>query len=671
MSDGKKLVASLVALVVASAGAQARAQLMQDARHDDGRQRETQSVISAAGNGYVKTLPSIVVTATANERSTGNVPASITVVRGDQLRRRPVNDLADALRGAVGISLEDVGQGRRGISIRGMSAEHTLMLVDGQRISSSSSAIAHSDFELGWVPAEAIDRLEVVRGPMSSLYGSEALGGVVNVITRAPTDSWAGSLSSYALATDHGLGGNQYKNGFYIAGPLVRGRLGLSAWGEFRRRHMLHDASNTALSALDRQRAMTGHLGLSWTPDARQRIDVSVDATNENQAGVYGGSRNIPYQSENDIQRRRYAFSHTGKWHWGSSRVRLYRSTLDRQIWRSDGDQTSGPNRFVDTVFDTQVSFSAGSAHRLTVGGQLRRENLQDPNINHAGKKAQNHQAFFVQDEMTLGNHWELVLGSRFDRHDSFGWEISPRAYVLFHPLDGLVLKAGVGRGFKAPTLKQLSSEFESWAAMGGRGVIRGNPDLQPETNLSYELGAAYEADTWSAGATFFHNNVRNLIDTVRQPTCFSRGRVCLAYENVARVRLQGVELTAGADLSARWRLDVNYTYLDARDRVTGDLLPDRSRHRANATLAWQPLAFLASRMQVAYVGAQHRSGEEGKRRGYTLLHWYLDYTLSNNLSLQAGVENLTDKRLANDDFGVYTRADEGRRYFVGLRAQF
>ncbi|WP_242444371.1 TonB-dependent receptor domain-containing protein [Advenella sp. S44] len=666
MNNRSKVAASLIALLVWSTGVCAPSAPM-----EEGRQNESNSGALLPKHDDVTILPSVVVTATANERAPDNVPASIAVVGGDDLRRRPVNDLADALRGAEGISLEDVGQGRRGISIRGMSSEHTLMLVDGQRISASASAIAHSDFELGWVPAEAIDRLEVVRGPMSSLYGSEALGGVVNVITRAPTDHWTGSLSSYALATDHGLGGNQYKNGFYIAGPLIPGQLGLSAWGEVRRRHMLHDASSPALSALDRQRAVTGHLGLSWTPDARQRIDLTIDAVNEDQTGLHAGTRNIPYQSDNEIQRRRYAFTHTGQWSWGNSRVRLYRSTLDRQIWRSDGDQASGPNRFVDTVFDTQASFSPVSAHRLTVGGQLRRESLQDPNVNRQGKKAQAHQAFFVQDEMTLGSHWELVLGSRFDRHDSFGWEISPRAYVLFHPLDGLVLKAGVGRGFKAPTLKQLSPEFESWAAMGGRGVIRGNPDLQPETNLSYELGATYEADSWSAAATFFHNNVRNLIDTVRQPTCFAPGRVCLAYENVARVRLQGVELTGGADLSASWRLDANYTYLDARDRITGEPMPDRSRHRANATLAWKPLASLSTRVQLEYIGAQVRQDQEGKRPGYAMLHWYLDYDLNRNLSVQLGVENLTDKRLANDDIGLFSRADEGRRYFVGMRVQF
>src|SRR5690606_32377855 len=115
-----------------------------------------------------------------------------------------------------------------------------------------------------------------------------------------------------------------------------------------------------------------------------------------------------------------------------------------------------------------------------------------------------------------------------------------------------------------------------SRAAMGGRGIINGNPDLQPETNQSFELGMEFNQRPWSASATLFHNDVKNLIETVRLPTCFERGKTCLNYENVAKVRMQGVELTGGLDLSAQWRLNANYTYLDARDRSNGERLAER-----------------------------------------------------------------------------------------------
>ena len=619
----------------------------------------------------VATLPAIVVTATASERNEADTPASVSVINGDDLRQRPVHDLSDAVRDAVGIDVESVGLGRRGLSIRGMSSEHTLVLIDGQRISNSASAIAHSDFELGWMPVDAIERVEVVRGPMSSLYGSEALGGVVNILSRSATDQWRGSFSSQALISDHGLDGNHYKGGFHAGGPLVPGTLGVNVWGEYRRRDALLDAADPELTALDEQRATTGHVGLTWTPDPYQRVDLSVDAGNETLEGVRGSSRASPYQSDNDVQRRRYSLSHRGDWGWGNSQVRLYRSTLDRETYRSDGADTTGPNRFTDTVLDGRVGWIAGGMHKLTVGSEVRREELEDPNINRKGKDDLTHYAAFAQDEIVLGEKWELVLGSRFDHHQDFGWETSPRAYLMFHASDQLTFKAGAGHGFKAPTLKQLSPEFESRAAMGGRGIIRGNPDLEPETNRSFELGATLNHERWSTGATLFHNDVRNLIETVRQPTCFEPGYVCLEYDNIAKARLRGLELTAAVDLLERWRLEANYTYLDAHDRTNDERLADRSRHRANTTLIWRTTDRISTRVRAEYVGSQYRSETERDRPDHTLLYSYVDYAFSPGISLHAGVENLTDERLANDDPDLHDRANEGRRYFVGLTATF
>lgn len=650
---------SLVALTALGGAAQAQEESLESKRG------------AQAVGSHVSTLSPVVVTATASERDLADTPASVSVIAGETLRRRPVLDLADAVKDTVGVSLESMGLGRRGISIRGMSAEHTLMLVDGQRVNSSASAIAHSDYELGWVPTAAIERVEVVRGPLSSLYGSEALGGVVNTVTRSATDTWEGSFSSYALISDHSLGGNQFKNGFYLGGPLVPGRLGMNAWGELVRRQPLSVAGNTALTALDERRAKTGHLGLSWTPDSQQRIDVSMDAGNEKREGVRGGTSGAIYSSQDDVQRRRYALSHTGHWRLGDSQIRLYSATLDRRNQRSDGNTQSGPNKFIDTVLDGRMSFPLGSVHTLTVGGETRHESLRDPSVNRKGKKTQVHDALFVQDEIRLSQQWQFVLGSRLDRHEVFGSQVSPRAYVIFQPDETLAFKAGVGKGFKAPTLKQLSPEYESRAAMGGRGIIRGNPNLQPETNQAFELGAEFKQGPWSASATLFHNDVKNLIDTVRQPTCFEPRRVCLDYQNVDKVRLQGVELAASTDLSDRWHVNANYTYLDARDRASGDRLAERARHRANATLEWDASEKLSTRLRVEYTGSQYRSAIETNRPGYALWHWYLDYDLNKTVSLYAGIENLTDRRLSNDDVSLYSDADEGRRYFVGLTARY
>lgn len=619
-------------------------------------------------------MPPVVVTATSSERTLEHVPASVSVIGGDSLRSRPVNDLSEMVGGAVGLDILDLGLGRQGISVRGMNPGHTLVLVDGRRINSSAAAIAHSDFELGWIPAEAIERVEVIRGPMSSLYGSEALGGVVNVITRSATDVWQGSVNASAMLPSGGLGGKRYKAGFYVAGPLSPGRLGLNLWGEVRHRAALDSATDRKTTVLDRLRATTGHVGLNWTPDRHQRIEVSMTAGSEDQEGSRSGKSRTGktyYESSNDVQRRRYALSYSGNWSRWSSQLRLYRSTLERKAYRSDGADTTGPNHLVDTVFDGKFGVLAGKVHQLTAGFETRRESLEDPAVNRAGKKAVTHFAFFGQDEMVLGNHWEVVLGSRFDHHEDFGWEVSPRVYALYHANEALTFKAGLGRGFKAPTLKQLSPEYESRAAMGGRGIIRGNLDLQPETNRSAEVGVTYARDGWSSGLTLFRNDVHNLIDIVRQPACSERGKVCLNYKNVSRARLQGAELTLGAQFDARWRADANYTYLDAQDRTGHTRLEDRARHLANVTLAWTPHAAVTTRLRAQYKGAAYRGATLADSPAFTLLHWYIDYDINRRFALHAGIENIGNKRLGNDRPDRYDHVDEGRRYFVGLTARF
>ncbi len=636
----------------------------------------------------VPTLENIVVTATSSERALVDAPASISVITQKKLQQQPVNDLAKAVDASVGVSLESLGNGRQGISIRGMNSDHTLILINGERINNSASAIAHSDFELGWVPTEALERVEIVRGPMSSLYGSEALGGVVNMITRTATDKWEGSLSSYGVWNDHGLGGDQFKTGFYLGGPLVKDTLGLNLWGEYRYREPLKEVEKP-FYALDKQQAKTGHIGLTWTPDAQQRIDASIDMNNEEQESYREGSvsklpssgskpgkpskpilvKSPDYHLTHDVQRRRYSLSHQGTWSWGDTMLRVYQTELKRLAHRTDDKDAGGPNKFRDSVIDGKASFRLGNHHYVTAGAEYRRESLDDPTINKKKHKAQNHYAVFLQDELFINDKWDAVIGVRADRHEDFGWEFSPRAYLTYRPNEVWTIKAGVGKGFKAPTLKQLSAEYESRAAMGGRGIIRGNPELKPETTVSYELGAAYDDNQFSAGVTLFRNDVNNLIETTRQKQCDVAGRVCLAYENVNKAVLQGAEFTLGYKFSKTWEAEANYTYLSAKNKTLSEPLSDRSRHRANAMLTWKPLDGLSTSVRFEHIGSQYRTTKN--QPAYNLVHWYVNYDINKNLSVRAGIENIANKRLALDDISLFSRADEGRRYFAGFTARF
>lgn len=618
----------------------------------------------------ITTLETVIATGT--QREIERVPASLSVISAARIQQQPINDLADIVSGTVGVSLQGLGNGRQGISLRGMEANHTLILVNGERISSSNSAIAHSDFELGWVPAEALDRVEIVRGPMSSLYGSEALGGVVNLVTRKATDIWEGSLSTYGLWNNHGLAGDQYKTGFYVGGPIVQNRLGINLWGETRLRQALREVGKP-FYALDKQQANSAHLGLVFEIDAHQRVDASVSMNNEEQegykqGGIVRGRKTADYSLTHHVQRRRYSLAYQGDWEWGDVQLRAYRSTLKRDAFRTDNRDVGGPNKLVDNVIDGKLSFFANKMHQITLGGEYRRESLQDPAVNRVGKKVQTHYALFAQDEIFISDKFNAVLGARLDHHEAFGWELSPRAYLMYSPSESWTFKAGIGRGFKAPTLKQLSAEYESRSAMGGRGIIRGNPDLEPEKSLSYELGAQYDDGHFSAGIMLFRNEVKNLIETKRLSSC-ERGYTCLAYQNVNKALLQGVEFSTGVAFSEQWRLDGNYTYLSARNKTLNVPLEDRSRHQANLQLTWQPTEAFKTSLRAEYVGKQFQGDKI--QPSYKLFHWYVNYDVNKNVSVRAGIENIANKRLALDDSRAFEKIETGRRYFAGLTARW
>jgi outer membrane receptor for ferrienterochelin and colicins len=144
-----------------------------------------------------------------------------------------------------GVQLTNEGDNRKGVSIRGLDSSYTLILVDGKRVNSRNAVFRHNDFDLNWVPVDAIERIEVVRGPMSSLYGSDALGGVVNIITKKIGQKWTGTLSADSTIQEHRDRGDTYNGQFYTSGPLVDGVLGLKAYGSLAKREKDDQQSST------------------------------------------------------------------------------------------------------------------------------------------------------------------------------------------------------------------------------------------------------------------------------------------------------------------------------------------------------------------------------------------------------------------------------------------
>jgi len=623
----------------------------------------------------LEALEPLVITATMSETTLADAPASITVIDREQLEQRPIQDLTDALRGSPGVDLSNVGLTRRGLRIRGMDSDYTLTLINGRRINAASDAIAHADFDLGWLPMTAVERIEVVRGPMSSLYGSEALGGVVNLITRSATDEWKGSASLNGGFVDNGRGGDNQQAGVYIGGPLVKDRLGLSLYGENRRRQEVLDRTDKRQSEQEGRTASSGGLTLTLTPDETQRLDFGYLRGDEKRSrhALESGRTPYYYRSNDHIERQQLSLTHRGEWQWGDSLLRGYRSTLEKNNRRSVGS-ASRTQKLTDDTLDGHISLNVGDFQRVTGGGEWRREHLEDNTVSRKGEAELIHRALFIQDEIQLTDDWSLTLGNRADHHQQFGWHHSPRLYSLWHLPLGFSVKGGVGKGFKAPTLKQLSAEYSALGGGGGFTIV-GNPDLKPETVTSYELGLNWQNEEHSGGITAFQNDLKNLIQTVCVADCGKRGpSQRREYTNINRARLRGVELSGETTLPLNFSLQGNYTWLAAEDRQSGQRLTERPRHRGATTLAFVPWQAFRAALRSEYNGTQEVNSTALRRRVTLPAYWLhsldLSYRLSENLSLRGSVENLTDKTLYEDST-LYPFAEIGRAYNLSFTFNF
>ncbi|WAC48248.1 TonB-dependent receptor [Asticcacaulis sp. SL142] len=622
-----------------------------------------------AAEGVDSEVTEVVVTATKTERNLSDVPASMSVVHGKELARRPVQDMAEALEDEPGVVIGGIGMSRRGIIIRGMAPEYALTLIDGRRINAASSNMAHVDFDLGWVPSVAIDRIELVRGPLSALYGSEALSGVVNIITRKPGPVWQTRFDAMTGFRE-GEGGDTQQYGLYTGGP-INDKVAVSLWGDYHKRDITASEEDPRQSELESRDSYSGTAQLHLTPTDRQRVDIGV-TYGEDERGrdtLTTSGTIFSYRYMDKVRRQSGFVTYNGQFGFGDIEARLYRTELRRVNARDKGQTPTPSSDLVDTVADVRYTLPAIGVHRLTTGAEWRREELKDATVSTSGEKETEHKALFVQDEINLfTDRLEIVAGTRFDHHDAYGWETSPRLYIVYKPSEHWTVRGGIGHAFRAPGLKQLSPTYAAIAA-GGRFTIYGNPDLKPETNDSAELGLAWRNEMADASVTLFRNEVGNLVTSYCLTNCGIRGRETRTYTNVNEARLEGVETAFGLRPVEGLSLMASYTYVDSLDKATDRPIAERPQRTGKIGLDLQATPRLSVGVRGRFIGEQLTSTYV-RLPGYSLWGTNVSYDLNEHVTLRAGVDNLFKARLAEKST-LYSFAEPGRVVFVGLSGRF
>ena len=619
----------------------------------------------AAGDG--QRLGEIVVTATQREQAIRDVPAAASVVSREDIRSSGADNVLGAIRETPGIGLlgRSVG-GRKTMSLRGMDGKHTLYLVDGLRVIATDDWVGHSDYQYDWTPVDDIERIEVVRGPMSVLYGSDALGGVVNTISRRPADHWQGSVRLAGSDASGAGGGDAVGGGVHLSGPLGETlRIGLSA--THLDRDPLKLKENRRLSEIEGTKMDAGHLLLSWAPLAGHTFDLEHRVADEERTRQQiSGVRY--YRDLYDIERSQSIATWKGDWGEVDSQLRVWESDFSVKSKRTNGVAPTRPQSMEERGIDGRVGFGIGSAQHLTIGFDVRNEEMKNAGLI-GGKDDATHKALYLQDEIGLSDSVMLTLGVRHDRHSMFGGETSPRAYLVWHVDERWTVRGGYGEGFRAPTLKQISPIYEGHE---GPHSFYGNADIKPETSRSVEFGVAYADERLEWEATLFHNDVKDLITTrLTHITPPSGGlpipRRHYLYDNVDEARIIGIETAAKWQLGHGFYLGGNAQWLDTKDKETGDELDGRSRLLLNARAGWQQGPWDAV-LRVEHIGRQYLDGDRAP--SYNLLHASAGYRINEHLGVSLGVDNLTDVRLV-DKSDAFSYSETPRTLRVSLHGSF
>ena len=642
------------------------------------------SIISAAfpviATEYEDT---VVVTASASEQSLKDAPASISVITQEDLKKKPIQNLKDVLQEVPGVQLTNEGDNRQGVSIRGLSSSYTLILVDGKRVNSRNAVFRHNDFDLNWIPVDAIERIEVVRGPMSSLYGSDALGGVVNIITRKVGKAWHGTVTADTTVQEDRDRGDSYNSNFFASGPIIDDLLGVKVYGNLGKREKdKQEASSTSATGetprIEGFTTRSGSAEFALTPTENQDMSFGY--------GFDRQDRDSDSLNKNRMERQDYSISHNGRWDYGNTELRFYGDKIDNLNPGNSSPITSRNNSL-----DGKLVLPLGEINQLlTFGGEWRHDKLSDP-VNLTGgnssETSASQYALFLEDEWRIFEPLALTTGVRMDDHETYGDHWSPRAYLVYSATDTITMKGGWATAFKAPSLLQLSPDWASNSCRGSCKIV-GSPDLKPETSESFELGLYYAGDEGlldgvSGSITTFQNNLDDMIDINRTSSVSlapsypnfvgfdSAGRPIFKYYNVNKARVRGVETELKVPFSEQWKLTLNYTYNDGRDLSGGGNKPLASLpfHTANGTVDWAPLDDWSFYVSANYTGEQ-RATTDGSPTpgGYVVWNTGAAWKATKAIKLRAGVMNLGDKDLSRDD---YSYNEDGRRYFMAVDYTF
>ncbi len=591
-------------------------------------------------------LGEVVVTATKTEEQIKELSSSVSVITRTEIEQKKLDSVVELLRTIPGLDVtRSGGPGKStAIYLRGGNAGHTLVLVDGVQVNSPTLG----SFDFADLTIDNIERIEIVRGPQSTLYGSDAMSGVINIITRkgvgkpkAALTFEGGSYQTYREVASLTAGSETVN--FSLAASHLETE-GISAAAEQQGNHEDDGYTNTTISM---------RLGAEVFKQAR--LDTSlryIEAESELDAL---GMDDPNYKQDSRTLILGTNFSHylTGWWE----------QILKLQLTKNELEYTDPDTSWNNFKIDTAVReaewqhnlYLLDDTDTLTLGAEYEEQAGENQGV---FDEFVINRALYIQNQLKLlDKSLFITAGARLDDHSLFGSQDTYRVGLAYRlKSTNTSFKANLGTGFKAPTLNDLFYR-DPWGS-------RGNPELEPEENQGLDFGIEqrFWEDRIFLGATYFYNSFDNLIEWVEYaPWSWEP-------QNVADATTAGWELEADINPVDELKLSGNYTYTDTENKQTGKELSRRPKHKLNLNLNYRPWEKLNLNLGINYVGQRWNDADNKKRvDSYTRVDLAISYDICDYAQLFGRVENLLDKQYQE----VLDYSAPGASFYGGVKLTF
>lgn len=658
-----------------------------------------------------------VSTATKTEKSIDGVSASVVVITQKDIQKTGASTLDKILKKIPSINAQFArfphpsSASKAAISLRGVGANGTLILIDGKRLSGETE----SPYEMTRISASMIERIEIVKGSMSTLYGSDAIGGVINIITKK-IDKNISTLDMKYGANSNGDAKNKNIN-FTTSGKVntfkYRVYASYNNTTPFSKSksysQIATNPSSGAVIAGDAQHGVAGDFGVTYRDEAtvktigtRFENDFSDNFTLgfdlnyflEKRNGIYLGNakyvnagtpilvKQTPVDSRDE--NRRLDISTDMNYFINddlSIDAKIYRSYYKKRNF-TNPINFNGPtntkfsaNVTFDT-FESNIKYGLNENNFITTGIEYRKETRDSSAINPVPSssefitKTAKYKSLFIQDEIALSDTLNATIGARYDNISSFDNKVTFQAGLVKNLSENTSIRANYAQGYRTPDVAELfvvAPSFKDGKRFGA-DVIFGPKttayDLKPEQSQTFEISLSNRSESTSSQITIFNNKIKDKIELV------SYGAGAAKYytsENLEKVDIKGAEASLSHEVNDKLGLALNATYLKSEDESTQKELSFTPNISASFSANYDFTSKFSTNLILRYIGKQYTdSSNTTKADAYNLVDISGKYEVKKNVELYAGVDNIFDKELdtvLGSNVGVY--------YFTGVKVSF